>query len=161
MQTDCCTSNPPKSVQLEMSFSEIINTRRKIGIEAGRTFLACQKEELLIQRRLLLYFPDVFQGQEFVGRGSVRALVQSCHYDGERVRPSTDVHPTRKLRPSHKKDRQHPPCRCCVRLDSGGILPEAGRSRRTEAGLQRRHREKSSCVINTTPPDVAFMRLKI
>lgn len=70
-----------------------------------QTFLACQQEEFLIQCRFLLHLSHVFQGQKFIRRGSVRALVQSCHYDGERVRPNTDVHPTRNRRPLHKKAR--------------------------------------------------------
>lgn len=70
------------------------------------TFLAGQQEELLVQRRLLLHLPHVFQGQIFIRGGGVGALIQSCHYDGERVRPNTDVHPTRKRRLLHKKARR-------------------------------------------------------
>lgn len=75
------------------------------GDKRQQTFLACQQEELLIQRCFLFHLSHVFQGQKFIRRGGVRALVQSCHYDGERVRPNTDVHPTRKRRPSRKKAR--------------------------------------------------------
>lgn len=58
------------------------------------TFLACQQEELLVQRGLLLHLSHVFQGQKFVRRGGVGALIQSCHYDGKRIRPNTEAHPT-------------------------------------------------------------------
>lgn len=81
----------------------------------AQTFLACQQEELLVQRGLLLHLSHVFQGQEFIRRGGVRALIQSCHYDGERVRPNTDVHPTRKRRPLHEEARH-------VGGDNEGIL---------------------------------------
>lgn len=77
----------------------------QVGTRRAQTFLACQQEELLVQRGLLLHLSHVFQGQEFIRRGGVRALIQSCHYDGERVRPNTDVHPTRKRRPLHEEAR--------------------------------------------------------
>lgn len=70
-----------------------------------QTFLACQQEELLIQGSFLFHLSHIFQGQKFIRRGGVRALIQSCHYDGDRARPNTDVHPTRNRRPSHKKAR--------------------------------------------------------
>lgn len=70
-----------------------------------QTFLTCQQKELFVQRSLLFHLSHVFQGQKFIRRGGVRALVQSCHYDRERVRPNTDAHPTRTRRPLHTKAR--------------------------------------------------------
>lgn len=109
-----------------------------------QTFLACQQEELLIQGSFLFHLSHIFQGQKFIRRGGVRALIQSCHYDGDRARPNTDVHPTRNRRPSHKKARPMGwhwrksfffcfyACCCCV----------SQRSR----GLKRRHETETNFI---------------
>lgn len=97
---DIYLKNNPKCVMVKAK------TKEKETQESTFTFLACQQVELLIQCSFFLHLPHVFQGQIFIRRGSVRALVQSCHYDGERVRPNTDVHPTRNQRPLLWKPRQ-------------------------------------------------------
>ncbi|XP_043348549.1 uncharacterized protein LOC122455863 [Dermochelys coriacea] len=55
------------------------------GAGCGRTFVAGQQEELLVQGGLLLHLPHVLQRQQLVGGGRggrVRALVQGGHGAG-------------------------------------------------------------------------------
>lgn len=80
-----------QSGHIDSGWSE---TKKKKKKDRYQTFLACQQEELVIQRSLLLHLPHILQGQKFIRRGSVRALVQSCHDDGQGVGTDTDVHPT-------------------------------------------------------------------